>query len=94
MKPATPFRLTLLLLAFGFSMFFALNTAQAQARLRTADCPRYEQRQEIRQQQNGQRGNKTSMRNAQNFNRKNNGKNAARCQNQQQLLPRRQQRGN
>jgi hypothetical protein len=85
MKPATPFRLTLLLLAFGFSMFFALNTAQAQARLRTADCPRYEQRQEIRQQQNGQRGNKTSMRNA---------KNAARCQNQQQLLPRRQQRGN
>jgi hypothetical protein len=76
-------------------MFFALNTAQAQARLRTADCPRYEQRQEIRQQQQtGQRGNRASMRNARNVNQKKYGKNAARCQNPQQFLPRRQQRWN
>lgn len=94
MKPAIPFRFTLLLLAFGFSMFFALNTVQAQARLRSADCPRYEQRQEIRQQQIAQRTNRASMRNAQNSNQKKYGKNAARCQNPQQFLPRRQQRWN
>ena len=97
MKPATPFKLNLLLLVFGFTLFFGLNTAQAQARMRTADCPQYEQRQANRPQQKafrqntpGQRGKKAAQRNGQRLNRKNYGKNPARVQGQNQFGPRRQ----